>query len=60
MPPMGENLFLSSYRFNRPLADIYRSVLPYTAMLLIAVLLITFVPALSLWLVGVCERAGYL
>jgi TRAP-type C4-dicarboxylate transport system permease large subunit len=60
MPPMGENLFLSSYRFNQPLTRIYRSVLPYTAMLLIAVLLITFVPGLSLWLVGVCERAGYL
>ena len=38
MPPMGENLFLSSYRFNQPLTSIYRSVLPYTAMLLIAVL----------------------
>ena len=60
MPPMGENLFLSSYRFNRSLADICRSVLPYTAMLLIAVLVITFVPGLSLWLVGVCERAGCL
>ena len=60
MPPMGENLFLSSYRFNQPLSSIYRSVLPYTAMLLIAVLVITFVPSLSLWLVGVCERAGYL
>ena len=60
MPPMGENLFLSSYRFNQPLSSIYRSVLPYTAMLLIAVLVITFVPSLSLWLVGVCERAGCL
>ncbi len=33
MPPMGENLFLSSYRFNRPLTRIYRSTLPYTAIL---------------------------
>ena len=60
MPPMGENLFLSSYRFNQPLTRIYRSTLPYTAILLVTVLLITYVPALSLWLVGVCERAGYL
>ena len=60
MPPMGENLFLSSYRFNQPLTRIYRCTLPYTAILLIAVLFITYVPRLSLWLVGVCERAGYL
>jgi hypothetical protein len=36
------------------------STLPHTAILLIAVLVIAYVPALSLWLVGVCERAGYL
>lgn len=60
MPPMGENLFLSSYRFNQPLTRIYRCTLPYTAILLVAVLCITYIPALSLWLVGVCERAGYL
>ncbi len=51
MPPMGENLFLSSYRFNQPLTRIYVSTLPYVVMLLIAVLLITYVPGLTLWLV---------
>jgi len=51
MPPMGENLFLSSYRFNQPLTAIYRSTLPYMVMLLIAVLLITYVPQLTLGLV---------
>jgi TRAP-type C4-dicarboxylate transport system permease large subunit len=51
MPPMGENLFLSAYRFEQPLSRIYRSTLPYVVMLLIAVLLITYVPALTLWLV---------
>ena len=55
MPPMGENLFLSSSRFNRPLTEIYRSTLPYTGMLLAATLIITFVPGLSLWLVD-CWR----
>jgi C4-dicarboxylate transporter, DctM subunit len=60
MPPMGENLFLASYRFNQPLIRIYRSTLPYTAILFIAVLLITFVPSLSLWLVRVFEQRGYL
>ena len=51
MPPMGENLFLSSYRFDQPLTSIYRSTLPYAAILLVAVLLITYVPSLTLWLV---------
>ncbi len=60
MPPMGENLFLSSSRFNRPLTEIYRSTLPYTGMLLAATLVITFVPGLSLWLVELLERFGYL
>ena len=60
MPPMGENLFLSSYRFKRPLTEIYRWTLPYAALLLASVMLITYVPSLTLWLVGVAERAGYL
>lgn len=51
MPPMGENLFLSSYRFNKPLSEVYRSTLPYTAVLAAAILVISFVPELTLWLV---------
>ena len=51
MPPMGENLFLSSYRFEQPLTRVYASTLPYVVMLLIAVLLITYVPEMTLWLV---------
>ena len=50
MPPMGENLFLSSFRFDKPLLEVYRSVLPYMLMLLAAVLLITYFPSLTLWL----------
>ncbi len=52
MPPMGENLFLSSYRFNQPLSRIYLSTLPYLLMLLAVVLLITYVPAITLGPVG--------
>ncbi|MEX2301717.1 MAG: TRAP transporter large permease subunit [Bryobacterales bacterium] len=48
-PPMGANLFLSSYRFDKPLTEVFRSVLPYLVILLIAVLLITYVPAMTLW-----------
>jgi TRAP-type C4-dicarboxylate transport system permease large subunit len=50
MPPMGENLFLSAYRFNKPLAELYRCVLPFVGILLAVVLVITFVPQLTLWL----------
>ena len=51
MPPMGENLFLASFRFKQPLTRVYRSTLPYVVMLLIAVLLITYVPSMTLTLV---------
>ena len=50
-PPVGLNLFLSSYRFGQPLTRVYRSVLPFLLILLGGVLLITYVPALSLALV---------
>jgi tripartite ATP-independent transporter DctM subunit len=58
MPPMGENLFLASYRFERPLTEVYRSTLPYTALVLGVVLLITYVPGLTLWLVHLLEAHG--
>jgi tripartite ATP-independent transporter DctM subunit len=48
MPPMGENLFLSSFRFNQPLSRIYISTLPYLLMIIAVVLLITYVPELTL------------
>jgi tripartite ATP-independent transporter DctM subunit len=48
MPPMGENLFLSSYRFGKPLGRIYLSTAPFLLILLILVLLITYVPALTM------------
>jgi len=56
MPPMGENLFLSAFRFEKPLTEVYRSTLPYIAILLGAVLLITYVPAMTLWLVHLSGR----
>lgn len=52
MPPMGENLFLASYRFDRSLPELYLATLPYVAILLAVVLVITFFPPLTLWLVG--------
>jgi tripartite ATP-independent transporter DctM subunit len=48
-PPMGENLFLSAYRFDQPLPTLFRATLPLWVILLGVVLLITYVPALTLW-----------
>ncbi|MBE3098658.1 MAG: TRAP transporter large permease subunit [Planctomycetes bacterium] len=46
-PPVGMNLFLSSYRFNRPMSQITRAVLPFMFVQLTAVLLVTYIPWLS-------------
>jgi TRAP-type C4-dicarboxylate transport system permease large subunit len=43
-PPVGLNLFLSSSRFNKPLPQLYRHVLPFLLILGIGVLLITYMP----------------
>jgi C4-dicarboxylate transporter DctM subunit len=51
-PPVGMNLFIASYRFERPMLEVYRATLPFFAILLAAVLVITYWPALSLVLVG--------
>ena len=56
MPPMGENLFLSAYRFDKSLPDIYRSTLPYVVILIAVVLLITYWPPLTL---GPVRLLGY-
>lgn len=50
-PPVGLSLFISSYRFERSIAEIYRATLPFFLMLLASVLIITVWPALSLVLV---------
>ena len=46
-PPVGMNLFLASNRFQRPLLEVYRSVLPFLAIRIVAVGLVTYVPALT-------------
>lgn len=51
-PPVGLNLFISSYRFNQPILQVYRATFPFLVILLLAVVVITFVPALSLVLLN--------
>jgi len=43
-PPVGINLFIASYRFEKPVQTIYNATLPFLLVLLLAVLLITYVP----------------
>ena len=54
-PPVGLNLFLASYRFERPLLDVYRASVPFLIILGIGVLVITYVPWLT---VGLLEIVG--
>ena len=49
-PPVGLNLFIASYRFDRPVVELYLSTLPFFLFLLIAVAIIAFWPGLSLYL----------
>jgi len=51
-PPVGLNLFIASYRFGKPVMQLYRATLPWFLILLTAVLIITYWPALSLTLPG--------
>ncbi len=50
-PPVGLNLFISSFRFEKPVSQVVRAVLPYIGVLLIALILITYIPELSLFMV---------
>ncbi len=51
-PPVGMNLFIASYRFDRPVITIYRAALPFMLVLLATVLIITYWPWLSLFLIS--------
>ena len=47
-PPVGLNLFIASYRFDQSIVRVYLATFPFLITLLVAVLLITFWPGLSL------------
>jgi tripartite ATP-independent transporter DctM subunit len=48
-PPVGINLFLASQRFKKPVLAVFRATLPFLLVLLVWLLLLTYLPALSLW-----------
>jgi len=54
-PPAGLNLFLASSRFDKPLPQLYRDVVPFLIILGLGVLLITYVPQMT---IGVVKLLG--
>jgi tripartite ATP-independent transporter DctM subunit len=48
-PPVGINLFIASQRFEKPILGLFRATLPFLALMLVWLLLVTYLPALSLW-----------
>jgi len=51
-PPVGMNLFIASYRFDKPVMSLYVATIPFFVVLLVAVLIITYWPTLSLALLS--------
>ena len=51
-PPVGLNLFLASYRFDKSIVTLYRATLPFLALLMITLVIITYFPAITLFLVN--------
>ena len=47
-PPVGMNLFIASYRFKKSITELYSASLPFMVILLVALMLITYWPWLSL------------
>jgi len=50
-PPVGMNLFIASYRFNKPITELYHATIPFMLILFVAVLIITYWPALTMSLI---------
>ena len=44
MPPLGLNLFIASFRFNRPISSLYKVVLPFIGILAVGLILVSYVP----------------
>jgi len=49
-PPFGLNIFVAQAMFKAPIRDIYAGLLPFIALNLVALAVVTYWPGLSLWL----------
>ncbi|MHB1846570.1 MAG: TRAP transporter large permease [Deltaproteobacteria bacterium] len=57
-PPMGLNLFLSAQRFQKPLPVLYKQALPFLAIMAFGVLVITYVPAVTIGVANLLPHTG--
>jgi C4-dicarboxylate transporter, DctM subunit len=57
-PPLGLNLFISSFRFNRPVVSLYRIALPFVGIVAVALAIVMYVPSLSTVLISSDIRAA--
>jgi tripartite ATP-independent transporter DctM subunit len=48
-PPVGINLFISSFRFNRPVIELYKVSVPFLILMILALIIITYIPWLTLF-----------
>jgi TRAP-type C4-dicarboxylate transport system permease large subunit len=46
LPPAGLNLFIAAFRFNRPITELYRAVIPFILLMALALGLVTYIPQL--------------
>ncbi len=55
-PPVGLNLFLTSLKFDKPVLDVTRATMPFLALRIVALALVTYIPALTI--VPEAKRTG--
>jgi tripartite ATP-independent transporter DctM subunit len=58
-PPLGMNLFIASFRFERPLVSLYRIVLPFTGILAVGLFVVMYIPKVSTTLVDADIQRAY-
>ena len=48
-PPVGINLFIASQRFGKSIVTLFKSTLPFLLLMLMWLMMVTYIPELSLW-----------
>ena len=54
-PPVGLNLFLSSFRFKKPITQVTIATFPFIIILLVVLVIITYIPEIS---IGILDFVG--
>ena len=58
-PPLGLNLFVASTIFKKPIGEVIRSVVPFLGLMLAGLLIVTYVPTVSLGAVSAKNGEGF-